>query len=398
MKKTVLVFCDFYLPGFKSGGGMWTVVNLVDRFHDRYEFFVVTRNYESKGDTTPYTSVRTGAWNEVGNAKVFYLSKEHFSTRQFVALFSEVRPDLVFLNSALSLPVVRFLTVRRKKIIPPVPVVLAPCGEFSSGALSIKPMKKKLFLAWANTVGLYKDVVWKASFDSEADEIRKTVKGKTNIMVAPDLAPRTILRDLQLERKPSKSPGSAKFVFLSRITSKKNLLYFIERLAEVKHGNVELEILGPVEDNDHWQQCLAAVKLCPPNVRVHAKAEFVPYDQGLEHMVNSHFFVLPTLGENFGYVLIESLAAGTPILVSDKTSWDQLEKNGIGWATPLEDEGAWQKAINRCVDMDQEEFSRMSAAARRFAMDWLNSPEIEDATAQVLELAVSGRAPATANV
>ena len=42
MKPKILVFCDFYLPGFKSGGGMWTVVNLVDRFHDRFDFFIVT--------------------------------------------------------------------------------------------------------------------------------------------------------------------------------------------------------------------------------------------------------------------------------------------------------------------------------------------------------------------
>ena len=67
IKKKILVFCDFYLPSIKSGGGMWTVVNLVDRFCDRYDFFVVTRNYDSKGDTVPYTSVETDVWNKVGS-------------------------------------------------------------------------------------------------------------------------------------------------------------------------------------------------------------------------------------------------------------------------------------------------------------------------------------------
>ncbi|MEO7673181.1 MAG: hypothetical protein ABIU09_03775, partial [Pyrinomonadaceae bacterium] len=75
MKKKVLVFCDFYLPGFKSGGGMWTVVNLIERFSDRYDFFVVTRNYESKGDKKPYTTVRSDNWNAVGNAQVWYFSR-----------------------------------------------------------------------------------------------------------------------------------------------------------------------------------------------------------------------------------------------------------------------------------------------------------------------------------
>jgi len=35
------------LPGFRSGGGMWMIANLVERFADRYEFFIVTRNYDS---------------------------------------------------------------------------------------------------------------------------------------------------------------------------------------------------------------------------------------------------------------------------------------------------------------------------------------------------------------
>ena len=68
--KKILVFCDYYRPSLKAGGGMWTVANLVDRFCDRYEFHIVTRNYDSPSDTTPYTSVRTGEWNEMGNAKV----------------------------------------------------------------------------------------------------------------------------------------------------------------------------------------------------------------------------------------------------------------------------------------------------------------------------------------
>ena len=206
MKKKILIFCDFYLPGFKSGGGMWTVVNLVDRFSDRYDFHIVTRNYESKGDRTPYTTVRSGAWNRVGNAEVFYLAKENYSLKNFVSLVREVGPDVVFLNSALSMPVVRFLTIRRKKLVHQVPVILAPCGEFSSGALSIKPLKKKLFLTYAKTVGLYEGVIWKASFDSESDEIRRIFGSEAEVWVAPDLAPRTILPGFHPDSKPVKRP------------------------------------------------------------------------------------------------------------------------------------------------------------------------------------------------
>ena len=169
---------------------MWTVVNLIDRFADRYDFFVVTRNYESKGDRKPYETVRSDAWNTVGNAEVWYFSKDASSVDTIAALVCEVGPDAVFLNSAFSMPVVKFLTARRKGLIDHIPVILAPCGEMSAGARSLKPVKKKLFLFYANTVNLYKDVIWKASFESEKDEIGGVIGRDAEVWIAPDLAPK----------------------------------------------------------------------------------------------------------------------------------------------------------------------------------------------------------------
>lgn len=393
MKKKILVFCDFYLPGFKSGGGMWTVVNLVDRFADRYNFFIVTRNYESKGDRAPYTSVRSGEWNRVGNAEVFYLAKEHHALKTFVSVVSEVRPDAVFLNSALSMPVVRFLTVRRKRLIDPVPVVLAPCGEFSAGALSIKPLKKRLFLTYARTVGLYKDVIWKASFESEQNEIRNVIGQETEIWIAADLAPKSILPDFDPAAKPLKKSGSAKFVFLSRITRKKNIDFFLERLAEISSGEIAVDLLGPIEDTEYWDECLALIKKCPPNISVNAEAEFIPYETGLQRMLDSHFFVLPTLGENFGYVFVEAMAAGTPLMISENTVWKDVEQRKAGWEIPLANKQDWLGAIQYCVEMGPDEYKRMSANARQYALDWLNDDSTEQATARVLGRAISGKAP-----
>jgi glycosyltransferase involved in cell wall biosynthesis len=391
MKKKILIFCDFYLPGYKSGGGMWTVVNLVDRFSGTHDFYVVTRNYESKGDTEPYTSVRSGAWNSVGNAQVFYLAKEHYSLKTFIALVSEVAPDAVFLNSAFSMPVVKFLIARRKRLVPTVPVILAPCGEFSAGALSIKPIKKKLFLTYAKAVGMYDDVIWKASFDAEKDEIARLIGRDSEIFVAPDLAPRSILPGFDIDSKPHKPTGSARFVLLSRIARKKNIHYFIERLADIDSGDITVDLLGPVEDEEYWNECLTAARRLPSFINVNAEAAFIPYEDGLRRMVESHFFVLPTLGENFGYVFLEAMAAGAPLLVSDKTVWGELEKRNAGWQVSLESPHAWVEKIKMCVEMDPASYREMSRNARQYAMDWLENDQTERATAKVFERALSGR-------
>ncbi len=391
MKKKVLIFCDFYLPGFKSGGGMWTVVNLVDRFSDRYDFLVVTRNYESKGDQEPYTTVRSDAWNQVGNAQVWYFSKATFTVEAFANIVNEIKPDAIFLNSALSTPVVKFLTARRKGLFDQLPVVLAPCGEMSAGALSLKPLKKKLFLLYANTVGLYKGVIWKASFESEKDEIRQVIGTNTEVWVAPDLAPKTILPDYDPQWKTKKDKGSVRFAFLSRLTRKKNIHYFLERLKDIRQGEVQFDLIGPFEDEDYWEQCQGIIRAIPKNVTVNAVGSFPDQNDALRKLSESHFFVLPTLNENFGYVFIEALAAGCPLLVSDNTVWKDIEQRQVGWQIPLEQPDAWIEQINNCIEMGAAEYETMSANARSYALDWLGDDDTELATARVLDRALNGK-------
>lgn len=389
MKKRLLVFCDFYLPGYKSGGGMWTVVNLVEHFADEYDFFIVTRNYESKGDRTPYTSVRSSEWNEVRGAKVFYLDKADYSLRRIASIVGDVDPAAVFLNSALSTPVLRFLSVRRKQMIKAVPVIVAPCGEMTAGALSVKPLKKKLFFAYAKAVGLYRDVIWKASSSAEKLDIEKLIGSGLDIRIASDLAPLTILPEYDLSAKPAKFRGSARFMMLARITGMKNIHYFIERLAEIAEGEIILDLCGPVEDENYWLRCREAMSRCGPDVTVNAHADFLPRDEALQRMIASHFFVLPTLGENFGYVFLEAMAAGCPLLLSDRTTWKELGLRNAGWEIPLDTPVEWCEQISRCVQMDADEFRLMSANARSYALEWLASGEAVAANRAILAAATA---------
>ena len=73
MKCAFLIFVDYYLPGFKVGGPLRTIANIVASLHDEFEFLIVTRDRDC-GDKEPYANVEIDAWNTVGNAKVFYAS------------------------------------------------------------------------------------------------------------------------------------------------------------------------------------------------------------------------------------------------------------------------------------------------------------------------------------
>ena len=110
----------------------------------------------------------------------------------------------------------------------------------------------------------------------------------------------------------------------------------------------------------------------------------ISYHDGLKHLVANHFFVLPTLGENFGYVIVEALSAACPVIISDRTIWEVISEMNAGRTIPLDARNRWIENIDACVGMGQDQFSLMSRNARQIAVKLLGSPDIELATEQLL--------------
>jgi glycosyltransferase involved in cell wall biosynthesis len=264
---------------------------------------------------------------------------------------------------------------------------LAPCGELLPGALAIKAFKKKVFLAYARLRGLFRGVIWRASFDSEREAIRKVVRGNPLIKIAADLTPKAILPDYQPSAKPIKSAGYVRIIFLARIARKKNLKYLLDQLRSVKTGSLELEIIGPFEDQKYWADCEKVITQLPSNIKVTTTGA-ISNSEALERLTATHFFVMPTLSENFGYVFIEALAAGCPLLVSDQTDWSDVESAGAGWVIPLKSPDAWSDRLAYIIQQPQSEFETMSAEARKYAIDWLAAPSLEAATHELFLFAL----------
>lgn len=382
--KKVLVLADYYWPGFKSGA-LRTVVNMVERLGDRFEFHVITRNHDG-GDPTPYTTVNANAWNAVGNARVYYGQPQKLTRSVLRKLVREVDPDVIYLNSCFARMSLKFLLLRRLGQVPHVPVVLAPEAELMPSNLALKGSKKKLFCAVAFPVGLYRNLIWKAAGEPELQDIRRIIGANCDVHLAPNMPPKTILPNYDFAEKPEKRSGQMRLVFISRIMEKKNLKFALKLLAEAQ-GEIEFDIFGPIEDPVYWAECQALMVQLPGNVRAVFKGP-IEHEKVAPTLADYHFFFLPTLGENFGHVVIESLAAGTPALISDRTPWRGLTERRIGWDIPLEEEAAWRETLARCVAMDGAEFSEWSAAARTYAVEWLASPDLDASNFAVLDHAV----------
>ncbi len=375
MKPRVLAIVEHYLPGYKAGGPVRTVSNMVEGLREHVQFWVVSSDRDY-GDAAPYHHVRSNAWNECGNAQVFYASPRQLRSWDpvwMVDLVHTIRPDFIYLNSFFAPTSVRFAAWRRADWFGRERFLLAPRGEFSPGALAIKSSKKKAYLALVRRTGLYGDMGWQASSDREAREISQVFPA-VRAHVAPDMvAPEVPARAVRFER-PAKTPGTARFVFLSRISPKKNLDYALEVLRDVT-GNVVFDIYGTRPDAAYGRTCRSLAAKLPKNVLVHDRGP-VPHDEVFAVLAQYHYFLLPTRGENFGHAIFEAFAAGCVPLISNETPWLGLCDRNLGWDLPLGDRTAWRNQIQSCVDLPQTPYVALAAGCRDFARSWVRDPSI----------------------
>ena len=68
IKKKILCFVNYYLPGFRSGGPVRTISNIVDQLGDEFEFMIVCSNHDA-GETKLYQNIIEDGWQNIGKAK-----------------------------------------------------------------------------------------------------------------------------------------------------------------------------------------------------------------------------------------------------------------------------------------------------------------------------------------
>jgi glycosyltransferase involved in cell wall biosynthesis len=358
----VLVLSDYYLPGYRAGGPIRTLANMVEQLGHGLSFRVVTRDRDF-GASEPYPDVEPGRWQRVGQAEVLYLAPQDLSLPALRRLLREAPYDVLYLNSFFSPSFTSEpLLLRRLGLIPRLPVVLAPRGEFSPGALRLKAARKRAFIAAARAAGLHDGVLWQASSEYEAADIRRWFSSRAAVHVAPDVPGR--IGSGALPPRVPKCAGRLDAVFLSRISRKKNLDGALRMLAGVQ-GEVRLNIYGPLEDAAYWRECQRLIEALPPNVCVEYRGT-VPHEEVASVLRQHHLFLFPTLGENFGHVILEALVAGCPVLLSDQTPWRGLEVAGVGWDLPLAEPAAFGAVLQRCIDMTDEEHAAWTERAAAY--------------------------------
>ncbi len=376
-EKKILIFADYYEPGYKAGGPIHTIKNIINTLTLRFDIFLITRNYDLNDRQLYNLPVLT--WLDKGSYKIMYLGDKDLTVTNVKNQVSSISPDIIYLNSFFSPKLSAQLIL--SKVFNGREIIIAPRGEFSNGALNIKSFRKKAYLSIANIFNIYKNITFHASSQLEADDIISKVSCK-EVKIAPDLVNTNISFS---KLNYSKQPHQLRLCFISRIVEIKNLHYAIQVLnhPQIKDLNIILDIYGPIESTAYWNYCKKLVEEYQLTDKVFYKGVLKP-EEVKDVFSKYDFFFFPTLGENFGHVIFESLSVGTPAIISDTTFWESY-KNGDKWSFSfnLQHTAKLVEILIECESMDGNTYKVISENAFSKAQSFIQSDDIVNKTIQL---------------
>ena len=376
MKKRVLIAVDWFPPAFKAGGPIRSAYNLAAFLSQTHEVWVVTGNRDL--DEEQPLDVRADQWStvEMGTATIQVRYTSRIDKRQWEDILDEVKPKIVHLNSLFSKGFT-LLPLRVLRQRPNVRVVMAPRGMLGEAALSIKPLKKRMFLALARGMGWMDRVRWHASSEQEATEVRQAFPHAQTAVAQnlPSPAPSEIA---------SRPDDRWNIAVIGRIHRVKNLHFGLQAVLGAQASRpVTVNFIGPMED--------AAYKLELERLATKNSAVEVVFHGGMPpselgpHFQAAHYLLSSTTQENFGHSIVEAWAHGCPVVISDRTPWRGLEAHNVGWDWPL-DESEWNAGLNTALALNHAEWEAKSRAARAYFSERVQSAEAERANLALFDL------------
>lgn len=345
-KPKILIFIDWFTPGFKAGGPIKSVSNIVNSLHDDFNFYIITSDRDID-DAQPYPNEEFNKWIQKAHYQIAYLQEGQRKTFITKTLKQQTF-DAYYFNSLYSKPYTLDPFQLIKKLIKNPNVIIAPRGMLGKGALKIKPFKKKVFLTSTNTIGFFKNVIWHATDIKEVEDIQLAYGKKAIFFNAPNIS------ILNIKEIPiTKLKDELKLVFFSRISPKKNLYQALEILRNFTGKNISLDIYGSIEDKSYWDKCKNFIEQNKLNAKY---INTLNPNDVTSTLSKYHFLLFPTHHENYGHVIVEALIAGCGLIISTHTPWRNLNPNQIGWDIDLNNQQGFIKAIETGYQMNQKEY------------------------------------------
>jgi glycosyltransferase involved in cell wall biosynthesis len=252
------------------------------------------------------------------------------------------------------------------------PYVMTPHGMLSPWSLGQKPLKKRIYMALRLRKDLNRAALVHVTSTTERD-LLAPLKLTAPIRVEPlgvELA--------EFQELPKQGAFRAKFpqvadrkivMFLGRLHPRKGMEYLIPALRRAGLKDVALVAVGP--DSDNFR---ASLERTAADEGVADQVLFTGMLRGrdrLEALTDADLFALPSEHENFGLVVVEALACGTPVLVSDGVALHrEISEAGVGMTTKVGDVDALATELRRWLAGADGDALRRAASDRARAFVW----------------------------
>ncbi|MFT5716079.1 MAG: glycosyltransferase involved in cell wall biosynthesis [Oleiphilaceae bacterium] len=288
-----------------------------------------------------------------------------------------------------------------------IPVLISPHGMLEPGALQFSRWKKQVAgWLWQNQ-DLRRASCIHVTSQMEADNCR--IYGLKNPIA---IVPNGInLVDYPLKRAVDSVSDSAgqynisefiqekrTLLFLSRIHGKKGLTHLLEAWAQLPqfHSTWQVVIAGN-DDGGHeadLKKMASRLGIKWSTERMNKTATlYFPGplfgDAKIAAYHEADLFVLPTLSENFGMVVAEALACGTPVLTTKGAPWKELDNTNSGWWIDIGTESL-KTSLQDAFLKTPEELIEMGLRGRALINDYYSIESVAKKMMSVYKWCLSG--------
>lgn len=349
----------YYIPSIdESSGGVGAFMQLISRDLGRLcELYVVTHRSEKM--------------LPLENCQLHFIPLNNnpfsnYSKQEFMQLLDEIQPDVFHTNCCWMPQSARTAIWAKQR---GYKVVYTPHGMLEPWIIKRHYWTKKVpATILFQRKGIHVADMIHATAESERNNVM-ALGWNRNVTVIPNCVR---IDEISIKKSWKRRKN---ILFLSRIHVKKGINFLIEAVSRLK---VELEgytitIAGPGED-----AYVNELKQMTSRLGVADLFRFIGpvFGEGKWRLYQeADVFVLPTHSENFGIVVAEALACGTPVITTTGTPWQKLNSYYCGWRVPIGTK-ALVEALQKFLVCSEEELQAMGQRGRKLVMDCYSSESV----------------------
>ena len=343
----ILIISEYHYNN-KSGGGISTAIyNIFLYLKDDFNFTFLSNNKKSNQKKNLF------------DIKTVFINNNLF---YFIRLFLFLKNNYfkkIHINGLFSKNY-SFVSLVICSIFYSGEIIISPRGMLKKTAIN-GSLTKKIYLSILRLILNKKKIIFHGTSKEEIEETTLFFKKFKSVLIS-DLPPKRIKK----KYKTKKDSQILNIISIGRIVDLKNLYFVLTTLmsiSKIKNNNIanlNLDICGLIYDFKYWRKCKKIIDelIKYPNINIKYHGE-IEKDKINSLFKKSHLLFFPSKGENYGFVIAESLSNLVPVLTSDNTAFDLEKFSFFGFSISLNKKKDFIKIIQNYINLSQDEFNSL---------------------------------------